>query len=50
MPDSRSSVDKKWYTASDRYKPLANRTYEALAEHYGCAILPARPGKPQDKA
>jgi transposase len=34
----------------DRYEPLANRTYEALAEHYGCAILPARPGKPQDKA
>jgi transposase len=34
----------------DRYEPLANRTYEALAEHYGCAILPARPCKPQDKA
>jgi transposase len=34
----------------DRYEPLANRTYEALAEHYGCAILPARPRKPQDKA
>lgn len=34
----------------DRYEPIANRTYEALAGHYGCAILPARPGKPQDKA
>ena len=34
----------------DRYEPIANRTYEALAEHYGCAILPARPRKPQDKA
>jgi transposase len=34
----------------DRYEPLNNRTYEALAVHYGCAILPARPGKPQDKA
>lgn len=34
----------------DRYEPLGNRTYEALAAHYGCAILPARPGKPQDKA
>ena len=34
----------------DRYEPQANRTYEALAEHYGCAILPARPRKPQDKA
>jgi transposase len=34
----------------DRYEPIANRTYEALAEHYGCGILPARPRKPQDKA
>ena len=34
----------------NRYEPIANRTYEALAEHYGCAILPARPRKPQDKA
>ena len=34
----------------DRYEPLVNRTYEALAEHYRCAILPARPRKPQDKA
>jgi hypothetical protein len=34
----------------DRYEPIANRTYEALAEPYGCAILPARPRKPQDKA
>lgn len=34
----------------DRYEPRCNRTYEALAEHYGCAILAARPGKPRDKA
>lgn len=34
----------------DRYEPQTNRTYEALAEHYGCAILPARPAKPRDKA
>lgn len=34
----------------DRYEPQLNRTYEALAEHYACAILPARPGKPRDKA
>lgn len=34
----------------DRYEPQLNRTYEALAEHYGCAILPARPAKPRDKA
>jgi len=35
---------------ADRYEPQVNRTYEALAEHYGCAILPARPAKPRDKA
>ncbi len=35
---------------ADRYEPRPNRTYEALAEHYGCAILPARPRHPQDKA
>ena len=34
----------------DRFEPRVNRTYEALAEHYGCAILPARPAKPKDKA
>lgn len=32
------------------YEPEANRTYEDLAEHYGCALLPARVRKPKDKA
>jgi transposase len=35
---------------ANRYEPTVNRTYQALAEHYGCAVLPARPYKPQDKA
>jgi transposase len=35
---------------ANRYEPEPNRTYQALAEHYGCAILPARPRKPRDKA
>ena len=35
---------------ANRYEPVANRTYQALAEHYGCAILPARTYKPKDKA
>jgi transposase len=35
---------------ANRYEPEPNRTYQALAEHYGCAILPARPRKPKDKA
>lgn len=33
-----------------RYEPGVQRTYEELAEHYGTAILPARPRAPQDKA
>ncbi len=33
-----------------RYEPEANRTYEDLAEHYGCALLPARVRRPRDKA
>jgi hypothetical protein len=33
-----------------RYEPLLNRTYEEMASHYGTAILPARAGKPRDKA
>ena len=32
------------------YEPGLNRTYLDLAEHYGTAILPARPRKPRDKA
>src|SRR4029453_10863666 len=33
-----------------RYEPGLQRTYEEFAEHYGTAILPARPAKPRDKA
>ena len=33
-----------------RYEPGVQRTYEELAEHYGTAIVPARPRSPQDKA
>src|SRR3954447_3352615 len=36
--------------SADRYEPGLNRTYRELAEHYGTTILPARPGKPRDKA
>lgn len=32
------------------YEPDLNRTYQDLAEHYGTAIIPARPRKPRDKA
>jgi transposase len=46
VPDNlRSGVSK-----SHRYEPLLNRTYSEMAAHYGTAILPARAGKPRDKA
>ena len=37
-------------TAASRYEPTLHRTYQDMAEHYGTAILPARPGQPRDKA
>jgi transposase len=33
-----------------KYEPELNPTYAEMAEHYGCAVLPARPRKPRDKA
>jgi transposase len=33
-----------------RYEPDLNRTYHEMAQHYGIAVLPARPRKPRDKA
>lgn len=34
----------------DAYEPVTARLMEELGEHYGMAVLPARPGRPQDKA
>ena len=36
--------------APDRHEPGLNRTMAAMAEHYGVAVLPARPRRPRDKA
>ena len=33
-----------------RYEPDINPTYQDLAQHYGTAVIPARAGKPKDKA
>lgn len=33
-----------------RYDPDVNPSYQELASHYGMAVVPARPGKPRDKA
>lgn len=46
IPDNlRSAISK-----ACRYDPDTNPSYQQLAEHYGVAILPARPRKPKDKA
>ena len=41
---------KSGVTKACRYEPGLQRTYEEMAEHYGIAVLPARPRKPKDKA
>jgi transposase len=35
---------------ANRFEPTLNASYQALANHYGCAVMPARPRKPKDKA
>jgi transposase len=46
VPDNlRSGV-----TQACRYDPILNRTYVEFAEHYGAAVVPARAGRPRDKA
>jgi transposase len=46
MPDQlRSAVSRP-----DRYEPEINATFAEMGKHYDCAIVPARPRKPRDKA
>ena len=46
VPDNlRSGV-----THACLYQPELNRAYREMARHYGVAVVPARPGKPRDKA
>ena len=46
VPDKlKSGVNKPSF-----YDPEVNRSYGAMAAHYGVGILPARPGRPRDKA
>lgn len=33
-----------------RYEPDLNPTYQEMAAHYGTVVIPARPGRPKDKA
>jgi transposase len=46
VPDQLKSA----VIGASRYEPDLQRTYEDLAEHYGTAVVPARPKKPRDKA
>lgn len=46
VPDNPKAL----ISEANRYEPEPNRTYQAMAEHYSCAVLPARPRKPRDKA
>lgn len=41
---------KAGVTKPSRYEPDLNPTYQDMAEHYGTVVIPARPGKPKDKA
>lgn len=41
---------KSGVTKTCRYEPELNPTYQALAQHYGVAVIPARVRKPRDKA
>jgi transposase len=41
---------KSGVTHPCRYEPDVNPTYLDLARHYGITVIPARPGKPKDKA
>lgn len=46
VPDNLKSA----ITDSCQFEPEANPTYADMAEHYGVAIIPARPRTPQDKS
>ncbi|HEY6291643.1 MAG TPA: IS21 family transposase [Terriglobia bacterium] len=46
VPDNtKAAVTKACF-----YDPQINRSYADMAAHYGCAVLPARPYRPRDKA
>ncbi len=46
IPDNMKTA----VTTPDRYNPVLNSVYAKMAEHYGYAVIPARPRKPRDKA
>lgn len=46
IPDNTKTAVKK----PDLVDPQLNPSYAEMARHYGTTIIPARPGKPKDKA
>ena len=46
IPDNTKTA----VTKADIVEPILNRSYYEMARHYGTTIIPARPGKPKDKA
>lgn len=46
VPDNLKATVKK----SSRYEAELNDDFASFAEHYGCAVIPARAYKPRDKA
>ncbi len=46
VPDQLKSA----VTKACAYEPGIQRTFAELGRHYGMAVVPARPGKPKDKA
>lgn len=45
MPDNLKAAVNK----AHRYDPDIHSTYQELANHYGCALVPARAYHPKDK-
>lgn len=45
VPDNCKTATIK----ASNYDPILNKSYAELAEHYNCAIIPARMRKPKDK-
>ena len=46
VPDNTKTA----VTSAHRYEPDLNQTYLDMAQHYDCAVVPARSRKPRDKA
>ena len=46
VPDNTKTA----VTKASRYEPELNKTYQEMASHYGCAIVPTRPYAATDKA